>query len=125
MNKVIIKKLISPLAIIFAIVSCKSISGEPNVENSTLEPLYGIDISVDTVSFNVKSFGCTHAEDFVLILDSDAGESGETGISILRTKRDLCRRMPKVIEIDLAIDALKIAPESQIKLKNPLVARTH
>lgn len=121
MNKMPMKKMFVPLFTLMLVASCKSTSNEPKLENAALEPIYSMNLSADSVRFGVKSNGCTRADDFVVILDTTEKEQG---LSILRTRKDLCRRKPKVIELDLSIDALELDTELPMKLKNPLVAKT-
>lgn len=121
MTKDLTKKMMMLVFIIILIASCKNLSREAVALDNDLEPIYGFDFSPIKVSFKVKSHGCTRAEDFIVILDTH--EKFE-GLSILRTKKDLCRRMPKIIELELPITSLNVEPDSKIYLKNPFVANS-
>ncbi len=61
---------------------------------AVLETLYGIDINKESIEIKVRSFGCTKAKHFSI-------ENGTSGLSIYRTQRDVCKRMPSIVSISL------------------------
>ena len=87
-----------------------------------LAALYGVNINENSIVIKVYSFGCTKAKDF-----SIEEESGS--LSIIRVKRDRCRKMPELISVRLPfhkqLDDYKILnpikkPKQEIKSKRQI-----
>ena len=64
----------------------------------SLEPLFGIQFSKQSLSVEVLSNGCTKAEHFAI---KEVTEKGISTLRIIRTKKDTCRAMPRKIRLDL------------------------
>lgn len=80
------------------------------------EALYGIQLKQDTIAINVKSNGCTKAEHFDVQLSA---EHDQQALLIVRNKPDRCRKMPKIIRVELR---LPTATKSHYRLVNSLQA---
>ncbi len=86
------------LLIISMMASLMACSTQLQAEKpAVLEALYGIDINKNSIEIKVRSFGCTKAKNFSI-------ENSENGLSIYRTKRDVCKRMPSVVLISLPFE---------------------
>lgn len=87
--------------------ACSAISTEEKKESvatqdNALEVIYGFDIKADGLWFLVKSNGCTNEKSFNLQLkhiDNDTAEA-----SLFRTKRDLCRGLPRLVSVKMPIN---------------------
>ena len=87
--------------------ACSAISTEEKKESvatqdNALEVIYGFDIKADGLWFLVKSNGCTNEKNFNLQLkriDNDTAEA-----SLFRTKRDLCRGLPRLVSVKMPIN---------------------
>ena len=64
------------------------------------EALYGVSFLQNSIEVNVKSNGCTKAQDFRL--DILKGED-RTLINVVRIEPDRCRRMSKLMSIGLPL----------------------
>jgi len=91
------------------------------VDKVNLVALFGIELHASHVLFKVMSNGCTSDKHFETLLVS-SGRSLELGIE--RTKRDRCRRKPKLIQITKELDYSGLAPNLPIMLVNPLQIHT-
>lgn len=95
------------LLLVMATSACSAVSTEEKKANvatqeNSLEVIYGFDIKVDGLWFLVKSNGCTNEKNFNLQLkriDNDTAEA-----SLFRTKRDLCRGLPRLVSIKMPIN---------------------
>ncbi|GEM_PF-5534521 len=80
-----------------------------------LEPLYGFRWSDDeapSVSFAVKSTGCTTAQGFELQLE-------DSELSLLRREVDRCRRKASIIEVTLPL-APGVKLDRPLRIANPV-----
>lgn len=112
-NNMRMKLMLTSISIIFCI-SCASVAqGEKST--SSLESLYGVSLVETGVRFKVRSNGCTKPEDFIFDIKT---LENEATLSILRTRGDHCRRMPKVIELTKTLDYSRIGPNLPIRLVN-------
>lgn len=84
--------------------------------NSELEPLYSFDVKGHRLTIMVQSFGCTKVEHFEL--NSQLGDNGEQFATVVRTKPDLCRAMPRLMPISMRLqyDSLDYA----VMVTNPV-----
>ncbi|KGJ94158.1 hypothetical protein [Colwellia psychrerythraea] len=95
------------LLLIMATSACSALSTEEKKENLTthdnsLEVIYGFDVKTDGLWFLVKSNGCTSKKNFNLTvkrIDNDTAQA-----SLFRTKRDLCRGLPRLVSIKMPIN---------------------
>ncbi len=103
------------------IVGCSSVASHAQEYSGkkALEALYGIAMIKNAVELKVKSTGCTTKEDFVIELKFSGAEAK---LEVVRTKPDMCRRMPKIITITKTLDYSAIEPNLSIMLLNPLKA---
>ena len=78
------------------------------------EPLYGLSFSENGINIMVKSNGCTKSTDFRVDVQS---ANQVSVLNIYRIKKDRCRKMTRVIAVNLEL----IAPYSgPYQLSNPL-----
>jgi hypothetical protein len=68
-------------------------------QGGTLETLYEFDIKAESLWFQVKSNGCTTEESFRLAVNDL--DNNRVGVSLYRTKRDLCRGLTRLISINI------------------------
>ncbi len=83
---------------------------------NNLEPIYGFQANSDYFVFWVRSTGCTQAGHFDLALDGSV--PGYFLVRLSRNTPDRCRAMPRVIQVQLALDE-SVNPASLITVKNP------
>lgn len=89
-------------------------------ETLSIEPLYGIQLQAQHTTIQVKSFGCTRASHFESkLLD----KKNYYQLTLLRTTKDRCKRMPKIIslDIDLALKNTATEIKKPVFLRNPLL----
>ncbi|PKI16773.1 hypothetical protein [Colwellia sp. 12G3] len=65
----------------------------------TLETIYEFDVNAESLWFQVKSNGCTTAKSFRLAVNNV--DHNSVGVSLYRTKRDLCRGLTRMIGINM------------------------
>lgn len=92
---------------ILATSACSAVSKELEkdntaMQNSAIEVIYGFDVKEESLWFLVKSNGCTSEKNFNLQIDRLNEETAE--VTLYRKKRDLCRGLPKLISINIAIN---------------------
>jgi hypothetical protein len=119
----------STLLILFVMLttSCAVVSKEVEEVNvisqsstGTLETIYEFDIKAESLWFQVKSNGCTTEESFRLAVNDL--DSNRVGVSLYRTKRDLCRGLTRMISINMPfID--KEREENSIIINNPFAPK--
>jgi len=90
-----------------AVSPVSPVSAEEKKENvamqdNALEVIYGFDIKADGLWFLVKSNGCTNEKNFNLQLKNIDNDTAEA--SLFRTKRDLCRGLPRLVSIQMPIN---------------------
>jgi hypothetical protein len=68
--------------------------------DGTLETLYAFDIKAESLWFQVKSNGCTNEKSFSLKVNNV--DTNRIGVSLYRTKRDLCRGLTRVISVNIS-----------------------
>lgn len=95
------------LLLVMATSACSAISTEENKDNvatqdNSLEVIYGFDIQTDGLWFLVKSNGCTSEKNFNLQLKRIDNNTAQA--SLFRTKRDLCRGLPRLVSIKMPIN---------------------
>jgi len=100
------------LMMVSLLLACSSMASSQN----KLEPLYAVSLSDKSIEFEVKSTGCTTAEDFKLNMRS---ADDHLILNIERIKIDRCRRMPKVISLSKAVDFSNIESNLVIMIDNP------
>lgn len=88
------------LKIIIPIISLLLTSSSLAQKNENLEPLYGLQLVDNQLVVQVNSNGCTVKEHFVI---HKQYHEGEYQLRIIRTKKDYCRAMPKVVFLSLPI----------------------
>lgn len=76
------------------------------------ERLYSVTFSEKNLTIRVKSYGCTKAANFEVSVDR------KNVLTVLRTKADLCRAMPRVIELQLPLPDLA---EGDYRIMNAFV----
>ena len=97
-----------------SLAACNSTSS--NVNQTNLEvPLESHKVSEGRISFKAVSTGCSSNEDFVIRVDSEDAE--KAGISIIRIKKDLCKRMPAYEAFELPL--LESIKDKRITVNNP------
>lgn len=72
-----------------------------------IELIYNPYIQGDSLVFEVMNTGCTSKDDFIFDWHGDE-------LTIIRTRLDLCKAMPRPIEISIPLQA------SQVNLQNPV-----
>jgi hypothetical protein len=83
---------------------------------NTAEPLHGITLSDHSLRFNVTSNGCMRVEHFdILIIQGDIPK-----LTIVRNKKDTCRRKRQAIDIDYPISLNNLGAANSFVLGNPL-----
>lgn len=105
------------MLLMLCLVSCSSVSSEESTLQKHAQPaqLYGITLLETKVQFRVRSNGCTKPEDFEIALkEADQFAS----LSIVRTKVDRCRRMPRIIQLTKSLDYSLIPPNLPIRVVN-------
>ncbi len=98
--------IISPLVFtLLLLFSAGSQCGYENVdiseEKKMIEVLYGVEIYSDSFEFQVLSNGCTHNHHFKL--QANQLNDNQISVQLIRTKQDLCRALPWLINIKVAI----------------------
>jgi len=118
-----IKSTQSMLLLLLAMTTsaCSAISTEENKDNvatkdNSLEVIYGFDIKADGLWFLVKSNGCTNEKNFNLQLKRIDNNTAQA--SLFRTKRDLCRGLPRLVSIKMPINDDSITG-SHFTARNP------
>jgi hypothetical protein len=96
---------------------------ENNIEiyQGSLETLYNVEIRKNAIWATVKSNGCTSEKNFQLqltILDEQ-----QLSASIIRTKADFCRAMPRIVSIELFSEQL-VNNTSDVIINNTLAAKS-
>lgn len=93
---------------------------EKNIERKEgdLETLYNIEIREDSIWATVKSNGCTSEKNFKLELT--AINEQRFSASIIRTKSDFCRAMPRIVSIELFSEQLA----NNIVINNAFAVKT-
>jgi len=89
------------------ISACSAVSKEVEKDSvvekkPSLAIIYGFDVKKEALWFLVKSNGCTKENNFTLT--SKTVDNKTTEFSLLRSKRDLCRGLPKIISITMPIN---------------------
>ncbi len=113
------KKLIPffiPAITSLALAASCSMAGDdqtPPSLSQSAEPLYGIQLNQSKVAINVKSNGCTEAAHFDVQVSA---EDSQQTLLIVRNKPDRCRKMPRIIRLELDLPA----SENGYRLVNPL-----
>ena len=87
--------------------------------NQSAEPLYGIQLIQDKVVIKVKSNGCTDAAHFDVQVSA---EEGQHALLFVRNKADRCRKMPRIIRLELALSASSKTTKPVYRLVNPLLS---
>ena len=77
-------------------LACASLLASGCAVSSDHEPLYGIEVSRQALFVDVRSTGCTQADDFKVIQQ-------DKGIEVSRLRADNCRRRPFVKRVKLKI----------------------
>ncbi|MDQ7074392.1 MAG: hypothetical protein Q9O24_04405 [Gammaproteobacteria bacterium] len=72
--------------------------------------LHNVQHNTNNISFTVSSNGCTQSKDFELLIDSS-----NNSLTILRLRRDMCRRRPFSQKITLPLHS----PMPNLKITNP------
>jgi hypothetical protein len=98
--------IFSPLVFtLLLLFSTGSQCGYENIDISEqremIEVLYGVEIYSDSFEFQVLSNGCTHSDHFKL--QANQLNDDQISIQLIRTKQDLCRALPWLINIKVAI----------------------
>jgi hypothetical protein len=86
----------------------KNSSGAEEV--SVAETIYGYKTNSQRLLVKVKSHGCTQSKHFSL------RKVDSTSYELVRNKPDYCKRMPMVVQIEMA------APVNDVALTNPVAA---
>lgn len=86
-------------------------------ENS-IEALSEVSFNGDTIRATVISNGCTHSDDFQVAHDVI---NGMCQVSVIRTKPDLCRRVPFEANIELSWTPPSDCAGLPVTLANPLL----
>ncbi len=94
-----------------------------NEEPNLIETLYGVEVNSDNIDFWVLSNGCSHNEHFKL--QTYQINNKQISIRLIRHKQDLCRALPRLINIKMTIPFSNIQhPEfiftNPFKYKNSL-----
>ena len=112
-------KLVYLSAFVVLILGCSSYANQTQNQpgSNALEALHGITLNKNILILNVRSTGCTTADDFVIHLTP---LNSEVQLLVERIEEDRCRRMPKVMRIEKVLDYSGIAPNLPIMLLNPL-----
>jgi len=69
---------------------------------TSLETLYAFKIEKRIIYIEVKSNGCTKASHFKL--DYNEIDTDFIEVSVMRVKKDFCRKKPELINIKMALD---------------------
>lgn len=97
-----------------SLTACNSASSNVN-ETHLVVPLESHKVSEGRISFNAVSTGCSSNEDFVIRIDSEDAE--KAGVSIIRIKKDFCKRMPAYEGFELPL--LESIKDKRITVNNP------
>lgn len=89
--------IVTALTSLLLAASC-SLAGNNQEQNYMIETLYGIQLHKDKLTVRVKSNGCTKAEHFGV---QAKAELDHHLLTVVRTKADRCRKMPRIISIEL------------------------
>ena len=113
-------KIYSPLVFILLLLfSAGSQSKYENIDISEdremIEVLYGIEVNSDNIDFWVLSNGCSHNEHFKL---QTYQINKQISIRLIRHKQDLCRALPRLINIKMTIPFSNIQ-HSEFIFTNP------
>ena len=94
--------------------TANNISIDPNNE-----PIYSIKLGKNIAKIWVRSTGCTKQEHFDLIISD---QNDHFSMLLTRTKKDRCRRKPKMIALTFNIDQPNnnVSSSSLLYLHNPL-----
>lgn len=112
------KQLMSLVACVVSFVALTSCSATANSKKPTMEPLHSVSISTSSLKISVTSNGCTKQEHFDFVI-----EPGEVNqLSVVRTKYDGCRRVPKQVTFKYTLADIGLSEKSEIRIKNPIVA---
>ena len=109
--------LFLPAIVSLALSASCSMAGDNQTANDlsqAAEPLYGIQLKQGEIAINVKSNGCTDAAHFDVQVNA---ENDRQTLLIVRNKPDRCRKMPKIIRIELE---LPTTAENNYRLVNPM-----
>lgn len=78
-------------------------------ERNNLEKIYSFDLSAETITFVVKSTGCTNKDDFELLYQA---HQGHHEFALKRLKQDMCRAMPRAYPVSFKLPAEDISPDN-------------
>ena len=88
-------------------IFANSYSAELDNPEAKIATLHGFRLNKASITFTIQSNGCSRAEDFAIDYTGNKGEGFSQGdgfsILIMRTKPDLCRRMPFQKNIQLPL----------------------
>ncbi|WP_344799956.1 hypothetical protein [Litoribacillus peritrichatus] len=104
------------LLILTSVSACNSLESQANY----LEPLYSVNVKATEITFEVKSNGCTRADDFHIGI-APVNETNRLWIE--RLNMDRCRKMPRIIEITKGYDGSKVDIDRPIILENLLLVK--
>lgn len=98
--------LFAPALVSLVLSASCSIAGDkpspPISSQSGGEALYGIQLMQDKLALRVKSNGCTEAGHFVVQVNE---MFDPPTLLVVRNKPDRCRRMPRIIPLELEFPA--------------------
>ena len=83
---------------------------------NSLETIYGFEASNNSLKFIVQSTGCTKEKHFDLAITNLHGN--DYTITLTRNKKDLCKAMPKLVSVQLALKS-PLQNTARLKLNNP------
>lgn len=115
------KRIFSTVLLVLLALGCSKVIATGGAKplamtSSNLEILYGFSTTEDKVSFVVTSNGCTKAEHFEL--DWNKQRDNAYHLTLVRTKKDRCRAMPRAYPIEFPTEQ-RIDDQTTIIVSNP------
>ena len=86
-------------------------------QKSSIETLYAANFSDESIEFKVISNGCTKSNHFKLVYNQDKG--GFTSVTVVRLKKDLCKKKPTLKRFHIALDKSMIEKNAPLHIANP------
>lgn len=120
------KRIFSTMFLVLLALGCSNViatSGAmPHATSRlNLELIYGFEVTKDKVLFVVNSNGCSKPEDFEL--NWDAHPNNTYSLTLMRTKTDRCRAMPRAFPIEFPLEH-GIDKHTKLIVSNPFGVKT-
>lgn len=85
------------------------------------DALLGVQVRADVLEITVVSTGCTRADDFVFDVERIHG-SGAARLTVVRTRADLCRKMPEAATFRYPLADVGLDPGEAVQVQNVLTS---